>query len=377
MFNGVTSPNFQPLIKTPLHGVQPGINNVLNTLIKIPYTNLNRLVSFGDSIMDSSSFGSNAYRAKYAARFGLTDSNQAVSSVGYFRAISNCNALTLRDQATCVLEQTGINDIGKADILQPRNYKTVNKMITSLYGILIRLFTETDVAAGSSSVTRSGSFTAFAANSFGGVYGSGVLPGNFACFSSTVGDTWTYTFTGDNICVCFNGSDGSAARGIAEVRIDGVFKERIDTTQFWDGISDSVNDNVRGPINRIYWDLSEGNHTIVVKVITGSAVIIDRFVTLGTPRVIGISYAIVMAITNVSHTNNSVNPYRFDACVEYINNERHKVVKEFQKRNYNVFFLKYRNYTPIKTSDGVHPTQEGSDLIFKDLLDMHKFNTQM
>lgn len=334
-----------------------------------------KLLTTGDSIADGSSATvGNSFRALLLDFYGWDDESLAVGGRGYYQQAANANDgnLIYTRATTIALDETGLNDIRRSisDL-------TVAKIQTCLYTILTRFFGGSGgLPSGNAGVTRSGTFSAFAADTLGGTYPSGSIPGNVATTSSTVGSTWTWTFSGHrHFFVGFSGSfDSTNARGQAEVYCDGRFLERVNLQgTFYDGVSDGTNDNKRGPVTRVYWDFDPlATHTVVVKVVSAANVPIDKFGTLGDPDSLGLFLQTDIPKVNdywkagLSEAN--------DWDVDYFNEIRWQVVNEFKKRGYKCQRVRlnassggYYTLEGVDRTDYVHPLNYGHEQIFNSI----------
>lgn len=331
-------------------------------------TGVTRLVTLGDSIADGSNASptSNAFREKLKDYMLWGDSNLAVGGRGYYVAISSFNQFSFSRTSTIVIDETGLNDVRRS-----WSSKTRNKIRASVDSVLARMAGKASYASGSSSVTRSGgTFSSFDAQSVGGVYPSGTLPGNFGSSSSSNGAKWSWTFNTSAFFIAFSGSDGSAARGPCEVWVDGVLIDTItDLDQSWDGVSDGANANTVGPDTRVYWDFGTGPHTCEVIVTGSTTVAIDRFVEMDDPENVGV-YLLIEA-PKVTDYNKVGLDQADDAVMTATNKIRIRRLNRFNARGYRFY------YVPImKTSggfyelpadidaDGVHPVNSGHQHIF-------------
>lgn len=336
------------------------------------FTGITDAVYTGNSIAAGSlASAGNSYRELLTAEYSWAEANISVGGRGVWRELDEINTESFTRTQTVILVEGGLNDLRRSVTTQ-----TYNKIRTCTFGILKRAFSSTtQVASGNAAVTRaSGTFVQFDARSLGGIYDGGPIPDPAtATFSSTLNATWTWSFTGTDVYVLFSGSNGAAARGDAEVRIDGNLVDTItDLDNQYDGVSDGAYDNARGPVCKIYWDLAAGAHTIEVKNISTSPVPIDQFGVLETPANTG--YVFMVQIPKVNDYAKPGLDQADDAALTAGDAIRQEVLAEFQSRGYKVYFI------PIMLGegglydrsvgtdvDGVHPNDIGHNQIFESI----------
>lgn len=330
----------------------------------------------GDSIMN----GSNAsvvglsYRGLLNAKYSTTNNNHSVGGRGVWREIENFHTLTFTRSSTMIVVEAGLNDIRRSHTTQ-----TINKIESEIKTIIKKAFGAAAVASGGSGVTRSGSFSAFNADAYGGAFNdTGGIGNNVASYQTTANATWSYTFTAPQnnttAFVCFSATYPSIARGDAEVRIDGVLVETItDLDDRWDGVSDGDNDNQRGPATKFYFGLASGSHTIEVKATSTTAVVVDHFGYLDVPSNVG-----TMIVQEVPYVTDYSKPgldQANDSYIDQINAIRKTWVDTFAALGYRIYYVKIMKEHGLLydtsigiDSDGVHPTDAGHRLIFNSYL---------
>lgn len=337
----------------------------------VDFTGITEASFFGDSIMEgANATGSdflNSFRRRLTIVFGWNPTELAQGGTGTWDMAKALNAISPSQANRVLFVQGGLNDIRTSN-----GIRTFNKIESGLYSILKRAFRGTSVAAGSSSVTRSGSFTAFSALQYGGVYGAGTgsLPSTAACINSTDNATWTYTFNGNNIAVEFSASEPTIARGTAEIRIDGVLVDTLtDLNQRYDGVTVFTNDNRRGPHTWVRFGLTEGQHTIEVKALSGALpVFLDEFNILSDPEDCGPVFVIeVPRIVNYAAAGKD---QASDSLIDQVNALRKTVVTRWRNARYPVYFIPINlvsgglyNVTTGCDTDGIHPNDVGHDQI--------------
>jgi hypothetical protein len=287
-----------------------------------------------------------------------------LSGSGVWREIKNFSLETFTPATNCVFEEGGLNDIRRSHSTQ-----TFNKIESCLNSVLKKQFVSTSVSSGSASVTRSGSFTGVNLQVYGGFSGSATIPGNSGSFNTTANATWTWTFSGTNVCIIFSSCDPTITRGSCEVRIDGVLIETIsDLNQRYDAVSDGVYDNKRGPDTRTYFGLANTSHSIEVKALTTDAVVIDQFSTVAPGGVV-----FCIEVPKILDYAKMGLDQASDAYVNQVNALRKAVIKKWYDQGFKVYYVPIMTYYQLQsgvTIDGtdlVHPLNAGHLEIYKDI----------
>lgn len=341
-------------------------------------TGLTTLLSTGDSIMNGSnaSPASNAYRALFAAEHSLTDNNQAASGRGVLMEIYNVHNLNYTRSQVLMMKSGGLNDARRSNSTKCRN-----KIVSCFKTQLKKHFANSlnVVASGSSSVTRSGTFTGFDAALLGGRYPSGTIPNDVATFSSTANATWTWNFTIDSLLantlfIGTSASDGTAARGGFEVYLDGVLIDTVtsaDQQNRYDGVADggalTLSDNKRGPDTKYYFDLTVGAHTLQIKALTTTPVVIDQIGVLDAPANLG--PLLVLEIPKILNYNIAGLNQASDAYIDELNELIRAEIVPFRERGYPIWYIPMM---ATSGGDGLLTTGVGGD-IDSDLV--HRTNT--
>jgi hypothetical protein len=199
------------------------------------------LATFGDSI--SSSFGVSSgygWQDIFASILGVTISNQAVSGRGVYKSVENAYALIGINSSINSCWMAGFNDLRRS-----ASASTYNKLKGSLRAFLANQFLKTAVAGNDGTVTRTGTWTNLAT----GVIGDkAVTLGGAAVYSSSVGNTIEYTFTGNSLVIGTWAVDGvNEFGGTFTVDIDGTVVGAYTSTGQTDGVSDGTYNNQRTP----------------------------------------------------------------------------------------------------------------------------------
>lgn len=233
---------------------------------------------------------SNSWINLLATDFSVTATNVAIGGRGTERMCQILNQdATLPNNSTKMLALLiGLNDQGR----NGGPIKTRNKVWMGHRSIIFNQFKKSTVAAGSASVTRTGTWTAYAANVAAGKYTNAA---NGAVSTVTNGATASYTFSGEtNVVLQAIAVDGvGATYGTINIKIDGVTQSipsSDETTQlfcnlngWYDGVADPDLTNIIGPIMFVFTGLSTGSHTILVTTTNTSTVPLDFFGHLNAP----------------------------------------------------------------------------------------------
>ncbi len=352
-----------------MNGVKMNGVEVGNTFA-YDFTGITGALFLGNSIMDGNlATAGNSFRELLTTQYSWSPAqNLSVGGKGVWRECFELNNSTFTRTVTVLMEEGGLNDIRRSHSVQ-----TFNKIKSGLDVIIARTFIKTSVgavASGSSSVTRSGSFTSFDANSFGGLWPSGALPGNYACYNTTANATWAWSFTGDNLIIAFSGSYPSINRGVAEIRVDGGLVDTItDFNQQWDGVSDGTNDNQRGPVTKVYWGLGAGSHSVEVKALSASpdVVVIDYFSVLDDPSNLGV--VLLIEVPKVLDYAKPGLDQANDSYIDQVNSIKILIADKWSSHGYKISYVPIMptyylsSGVTIDASDGVHPTNSGHSLI--------------
>jgi hypothetical protein len=339
--------------------------NVYKNGLPVSATSITKQYIVGDSISLNStgsgaSSGGNMYANSFAAQHSLTvTTNQAVGARGTWNqtaAIQNA----AWDNLTLTTVQVGLNDMKRNGVAG----NTLNKILGQYRAMALKMIKSTSIAAGSSSCTRSGTVLAYGANTVGGLYPTGTLPGNFGIFLNAVNSYVEHTFTGTGIGFQFIGADNSLYNeGQVDVHIDGNLVDHINLGTWMDGITDGANDNGRGPIGWYWFGLSGGSHTIRITQTHANPCPIDFFtvLTAGTMNNRGAMFNEIPYCTATGYLSPAFGSIAAsDACSLKIR----QVVLEMRAQGYNFGFAPVNSfYNPVNSADGTHPNDTGHQQI--------------
>jgi hypothetical protein len=198
---------------------------------------------------------------------------------GIWKAASNFNLNINPGHSYATFGMVSFND-ARRGAFDP---KTRRKQINGWNSIFANQYLAAFVPANDASVTRYGS-------GWNTGYTSSVVGGktvNGGIFTTTLNDSAVWPFTGSRIVVGLMGADGTGGDfnyAKLYIYIDNVLTDSVDENNQWDGISDGVYDNRRGPMAWFKTNLSNGPHSIkLVQGQSGNNMVIDYFGTLVTP----------------------------------------------------------------------------------------------
>lgn len=318
------------------------------------------LIALGDSI----TAGQNASNAasRFINRFttlkGLTLSNLAVGGRGVYQAAVSIQGATFTRSNTVISFMAGLNDMRRGGVAA----KTLNKIEACLRTSILRGISNVNTASGAASITRTGTVTGFAANTVGGFYPTGTLPGAYATNANNNVASWTYNFTGTSFGIQFSASDDVISNyGSGTITVDGVLVKTVDLGEWYDGISDGSNANSRGPVAFTFHGLSSGAHTVVVQNDGVGNFPVDFFCTLQTP-----SNAAAFMVAEIPYLNSTgyalVPNLGSVANSDICSNLMKSIVNEYSSYGYNITFVHVNDYYILATgldTDNIHPNDTG------------------
>lgn len=231
----------------------------------------------GDSytVGQASSAADSDYVNRTALYYGLygTRVNAGLSGSGVWSAASlMLAAVNTASPATNTLYESmmiGLNDIRRSG----NNATTFRKIVNGYKSVFANLYLKNwQTANGGANVTRYGVWTAYAAQSVGGK-----TVATTGSFTARVNDSLTYTFTDSTVVWGGIGSDGvtNIYSNSISVYIDNVLVDTYSENLQYDGISDGVYDNKRGPVVRIYGGLTFAVHTLKLVNNTANPMVVD------------------------------------------------------------------------------------------------------
>jgi len=328
----------------------------------IKQLNTIRLESYGDSFttgMGASSPSTLGYVALLANLYSLSSTNRAVSSTGMFSTatLHNLNINPTSNVFSSVM--VGFNDIGQGG----NDAKTIAKIKNGIRAIISNQFLDRyySASSGSSFITKSGTWSAYTASSFGGktAGNSSVNSGNYI----------EYAFTDTNVVVAMIGSDGSTAYGTFDVTIDGVSQGSYTLNNQTDGLISAV----KCPFVLYYANLTNTAHTIRITQTNSSLINVDYFGNLKMPKFC--NPLLLFEIPKRNAAGYASLPITLtDSDVDLYNTFINDVVSEFSGE-YPVYIAKTNDYYSTISGvsvDNVHPNDIGHRQIFNSAYDILK-----
>lgn len=291
---------------------------------------------------------------------GKALTNSALGGSGVWNAAKEAGANFGDNGTSFVTVMVGLNDMRRAGA----NVKTYSKIYHGHRAIFILKWRTSIAAAGSASVTRTGSHSSFNGIDVGGKYGTGnlAIPNNTASFLNGAG-TWSYTFSGKTVAVGMFTCDGVNINwnGNYTISIDGNQVASGNTNGGIDGISDGVNNNQRGVFTHLFSGLASGSHTIVVTASSG-IVPVDYFAVLPDPTV---ATCIPLLVSEIPYVQDYSKPGAdqgsvaiSDASSAYIL----QAYQEFYDLGFPIGYVRVNSAPYISTLDnvdGVHRNDAG------------------
>lgn len=340
------------------------------------FSGITEFIYTGDSIaVGSNATAGNSYAelltAQYSGSYAAATQNVAVGARGVWNEAESIALIGFTRSSTAFFIEAGLNDLRRNSTI-----KCYNKIESCLMQHIRRAWLDnsTIVSGGDASITRVGTFNGFNARQFGGVYSGFAAPpsATSGCFNTTANATFTKSFTGDNVFIQFNATDGVAVRGSCEIRIDSVLVDTItDFNSRYDGTSDGAYDNARGPDCRIYTGLSSGAHSLEIKSLSTSAVVVDQIGVLLPPASCGVIF--VIEIPKVTDYSKPGLDQANDSVIDAANTIRENIVNRFFALGYRIKFIRINKangglYDLVNVdTDGVHPTNAGHLQIFNSI----------
>lgn len=330
------------------------------------------LTVFGDSITAGSTAKSGFDYPSILGRYlGLTVTNLAGSGRGLWLMAqqANLDSTLSNDSGRLITAMAGLNDIRRS-----RTDNTYRKLLTCYRNLCVMKFRTTTVAAGSSSVTRTGSHLAFAGSSVGGKYTNTAIPGATTSTYLSAAGSWSYTFTGDNVAIGLFGSGPTVNYGNATVTIDGRKVLDYTASEWYDDVSDGTYDNQRGPVSFWFPNLGYRSHTITVTWVSGGNVAMDYFAILRNPYTTGVKLGgcVLMDVPYIRDYFKSGLDQANRDLTDKANAIIAQVYREFRTYGYPVVNLKTNAFydcdAEADPTDGTHPLTKGHHILARAVL---------
>jgi len=320
-------------------------------------------IALGDSItvgLEATVQTVGGYAYRFASENNLTITNLAQSGQGVWQCANAIRQATIDRPNTVVTLMGGLNDTRRATNLA-RLRKKIEACATS---VAIHAFCTTKVAANSSSVSKTGSTSAYNAQQYGGAFSDSATAG-LGALSASGAATWEYSFTGENVAVQFiggcGGIGGTETFGIVDIKIDGAVVETVNLDEWYDGASDNY-DNRRGPVGRIFTGLGPGSHSITVETKNNNVVPLDFFAVLDAA---GSSAALILnEIPYLSAAGYLLTPSNGSiAAANECSAVLRRIAAKLSQAGYDAGFVRhngvfYRLATGL-SNDQIHPNNQG------------------
>lgn len=333
---------------------------------KVSISGRTNLYSFGDSFTNpglNASPSSLAYINLLKSVYNMTLTNSGASGRGIWLAASSIQGLSFTRTTSLITVLAGFNDLRRLDASS--DVRVLKKIEAGYRSIIFKAISSSAIRSGSSSVTRTGTFTAFAANTVGGLGIAGSIPGaNTATFNTGgAAATWQWTATGTGFGIQFIANSGDVETyGTCLVKIDGTTVATINLNNWYDNVSDGTYDNRRGPLALTWHGLTNTTHTIQVVANGDGIVPVDFFgdlqTTANSAAMIfgGVPY---MDATGYATAPNSGSSATFDLGTTVIKN----LVAEYRLLGFPIAFADWNKFynitTGLSSSDHIHPNNTG------------------
>lgn len=353
-------------------GVNQSSSNAIQ-IVNIPISIAGRSVveAFGNSITfgtASSPIPDSSYINRFnVAEAGVTSVvNNAVSGTGAWKTASLAQGVSFTSSQTIISVMVGLNDIRR----NGASAKTLKKIEAGYRTVFLKGVANVITAAGSGSVTKTGTWIGYGANTVGGKFPTGTPPGNFAINNTVSGSTLSWTFTGTAFGIQFSGSDGVISTyGGGTVDVDGVTVATVNLNNWYDGITDGTYDNKRGPLAYTYHGFTNASHTVVVTKTDNSSFPVDFFATINTPA--NATAFLFIDIPYLSNAGYATAPNSATKSIsDLASNVIVSLVLEFIGYGYSVCFIPTNSFYDLSIgldADNIHPNNTGHKQIFNAL----------
>lgn len=334
---------------------------------------IDSLYSFGNSIADgdNATVDDSAYVNRFAAYLNKPLIKKSLSGSGIWKAIQQHHLFINTSHSKIATVQAGLNDLRR----NGWNYKTVNKISNGYKSIFANHYLKSfQTANAGANVTRYGTWTLYSGLSVGAKTNAGA-------FTQSVNDSIVYTFTDTTVVVGLMGADQSGTiynYGNFDVYIDNVFVENVSEAAQYDGVSDGVYDNKRGPMCVIYTGLTNSSHTIKLVAKSTDYAVVDYFGHL--VDVTNAKPLIFLHVPKLSATGYAASPSSAnDVIVDLANARIDSLVKKLPKgyplriAKTNLFYTASIASGDLD-SDNIHPTNQGHRKHFNAIVSAYESN---
>jgi hypothetical protein len=241
------------------------------------------------------------YAYLLATYYSLPINNHALSGSGAWNAIKNHNIFLNPGELAMDIWMFGLNDVRRSATFSGPGTGhgtgsigaipaiTTRKITNAINAMFVNKYMTAWQPAGSGTgFTRYGTWTtAYNSAAVGGKsHVDGISTG---AYTSTLGDSIVFTFTGTNCAWAGIGSDGvtNTYSDSIQIFIDNVLQKVVSEDFQTDAVSDGVYDNARSPMAFFFTGLSAGTHKLklVNRNHTSLTFVVDYFATLVSPSV--------------------------------------------------------------------------------------------
>jgi hypothetical protein len=339
---------------------------------------VDHLEALGDSIGTGAyatvPLTTNGFYYQFKDQKGLSIQNESVGARGVWRQLQEFKDNGFTRSETLLAAMVGLNDMKRAG----NNAKTKKKVEAGFKHYLVKHFAAgAYTPAGSASVTRSGTFSTFAAGlADGWIYPNGAAPGDYNSYTTSLNSYFEWTFTGRNVGFVFGALDGVVSSGWStniEVKIDGVVVDTLTSIGWYDGITDGAYNNAIGPVPWYRFGLSDGSHTIRVtsKDAAAATVTVDFFFQFGNPADLGsVVFLEIPYCTATGYASPGSN-LGSESISDIFSLIISGIVDEFAAQGYRIRYFPTNDYLNLGTMmdvDGTHWNQLGHTTIATELI---------
>lgn len=322
------------------------------------------LAVYGDSIGagTGASTTANRWANIVATAQGMNLLNYSVGGRGVWAAASAVQAAPALE-APAIIWSPGLNDIRRGS----NPAKTRRKIEACIYSAILAACS--DVVTNGDDLTKTGTWTTYGAASVGGRSASGT-------YADTAGPVLTYTFTGTSFGIGFIVNSGDVETfGSAKVRIDGEEIDHVYLNNWMDYKSDSVNDNRRGPLGRLYCGFGNTTHTVEIEAVGNQIVPVDYVCTLKPPH-----SCIPVLLCDIPYLNAAgyaEDPlYATDELIDIVNQLHREIAAKVSSLGFPVGIAEATKYYDLLdglSDDNIHPNDTGHAQIARGINESIKY----
>lgn len=333
------------------------------------------LITYGDSITVGQNAvpSSNSYAELLEAAFFSTRTDSALSGRGMWRAAASAIGAAYTRTDTVVTLMAGLNDIRR----NGSAIETLNKIEAGARVLFCKGIHANSIPSGGAFVTRVSlgdpGWNTYNAISNGGLYSFGTLGVDpCASFSYWDGDYYEWTFIGTQFGISFIGAYPADAFGSADIVVDGNVIDNVDLNGWYDGVSDGVYNNQRGPLSLTWHGFTNTSHTVrVVNTCgltrpAGQPFPVDFFFEILPPALANI--VIGLEIPYLNATGYAAVPSSGSVAASILGSERiFNVMNFYRSLGYPNVYIPTNSFYNLGTGldvDNIHPNNTGHAQIF-------------